>query len=92
MTWRTPIAQAEPHDECPHCGTIKPASFFTCRPCARETPWELWRALKTAEGIEHVHAKHNTLSPYRTLEACAAAVKTAKQAILQHLTLYSTAV
>lgn len=92
MSWRTPIKAAEPHDVCPHCGTIKRQTSIVCHPCFKEVPWELWRDLMTATGIEHLHATHNTLSPFRSLEACAAAVKAATQAILHHLKLHSSAV
>lgn len=91
MSWQVTEAPA-PHDECPHCGTIKRVTSLVCRPCFREIPWPLWRDLKTAEGIEHVHVNENTLSPYRTIEACAAAVQAATRAIFQHLKLHSSAI
>lgn len=90
MSWQVPITST-PHDECPHCGIIKPKHLFVCRACARETPFDLWRDLKTAEAIEHVHTTRNTQSPYRHLEACAAAVTAAKRAILSHLKQFSSA-
>lgn len=77
------------HSDCPHCGI---AGFLTCRACMRDTPWELKRDLKTAEGIEHVHINGNTLSPYRSLAACAAAVEAAKAAIFAHLKQFSSAI
>lgn len=92
MKSHTVQVTGQAHSDCPHCGMIMPAGFLTCRACMRETPWELKRDLKTAEGIEHVHVHGNTLSPYRSLEACAAAVKAAKAAIFAHLKQFSSAI
>ena len=44
-------------DACPHCGTVKPASFLVCMPCWRDVPWELWRDYKGASNLHHHHSK-----------------------------------
>lgn len=68
-----------PHDECPVCGLIKPASFLVCRICFREIPFGLFVEQKTAEH-NCWHKQHRTpASVERSRLADAAVISYLKQ-------------
>lgn len=72
-----------PHDECPHCGLIKPLSWLVCRPCWKDIPWKLYVEHKTACHLCHHKENRN---PERLERS-----RLADAAILSHLKQFSTA-
>jgi hypothetical protein len=87
----TPLANAAPRFDCPHCGEDKPPHFFTCAACTRETPRELRITLCTCEANLRTVAKRETLSPFITETEARARLARAEAAILAHLRLNSSA-